>query len=82
MKYNKIFANELPAAIKAFVMKRFPMLSIAFAEKSDSPSGTSFLISLNDGTDLEFSPSGACTHIDTTTLRSEILEHHPRNKRK
>ena len=32
MKYNKIFANELPAAIKAFVMMRFPMLSIAFAE--------------------------------------------------
>ena len=31
MKYNKIFANELPAAIKAFVMMRFPMLSIAFA---------------------------------------------------
>ena len=63
MKYNKIFANELPAAIKAFVMMRFPMLSIAFAEKDVSSSGTSFLIGLNDGTDLEFSPSGACIDI-------------------
>ena len=36
MKYNKIFANELPAAIKAFVMMHFPMLSIAFAEKGVS----------------------------------------------
>ena len=33
MKYNKIFANELPATVKAFVMMRFPELSIAFAEK-------------------------------------------------
>ena len=63
MKYNKIFANELPAAIKAFVMMRFPMLSIAFAEKGVSSSGTSFLIGLIDGTDLEFSPSGACIDI-------------------
>ena len=61
MKYNKIFANELPATVKAFVMMRFPKLSIAFAEKSDSPSGTRFLVSLNDGTDLEFSPSGICS---------------------
>ena len=51
MKYNKIFANELPAAIKAFVMMHFPMLSIAFAEKGVSSSGASYLISLNDGTD-------------------------------
>ena len=63
MKYNKIFANELPAAIKAFVMMRFPMLSIAFAEKGVSSSGTSFLIGLNDGTDIELSPSGICTDI-------------------
>ena len=61
MKYNNNLANELPAAVKAFVMLRFPKQSIAFAEKSISPSGTGFLISLNDGTDLEFSPSGVCT---------------------
>jgi len=60
MKYSKIFANELPAAVKVFVMNRFPKQSIAFAEKSVSSSGTGFLISLNDGTDLEFSPSGSC----------------------
>ena len=40
MKYNNVFANELPAAIKAFVMKSFPMQSIAFAEKSVSLTGT------------------------------------------
>jgi hypothetical protein len=63
MKYNKIFASELPAAIKAFVMKSFPKQSIAFAEKSVSLTGTGYQISLNDGTDLEFSPSGSCTLI-------------------
>ena len=63
MKYNKIFANELPAIVKAFVMMRFPELSIAFAEKSVSSSGTGFLVNLNDGTDLEFSPSLTCTSI-------------------
>jgi len=52
-----------PATVKAIVMMRFPKLSIAFAEKSVSSSGTSFLISLNDGTDLEFSPSGTCTSV-------------------
>ena len=52
MKYNKIFANELPATVKAFVMMRFPELSIAFAEKSVSSSGTGFLFSMNDGTVL------------------------------
>ena len=72
MKYNKIFANELPATVKAFVMMRFPELSIAFAEKSVSSSGTGFLVSLNDGTDLEFSPSGACIDV-----RNKYQVYHP-----
>ena len=72
MKYNKIFANELPSAIKAFVMMRFPMLSIAFAEKGVSSLGASYLISLNDGTDLEFSPSGACIGV-----RNKYQVYHP-----
>ena len=63
MKYNKIFANELPAAVKSYVMKCFPNLSIAFAEEKKSFVGTSFRISLNDGTNLEFSPSLTCTSI-------------------
>ena len=63
MKYNKIFANELPAAVKSYVMKSFPNLSIAFAEEKKSSAGTGFLISLNDGTDLEFSPSGSCIDV-------------------
>lgn len=63
MKYNKIIANELPAAVKSYVMKCFPNLSIAFAEEKKSFVGTSFRISLNDGTNLEFSPSGSCVNV-------------------
>ena len=49
MKYNKIFANDLPAVVKAFVMENYPMQSIAFVEEKESLSGTGFLVSLNNG---------------------------------
>lgn len=63
MKYNKIFANDLPAVVKAFVMENYPMQSIAFVEEKESLSGTGFLVSLNNGTELGFSPSGSCISI-------------------
>lgn len=63
MMYNKIFANELPAAIMAFVTNSFPKQSIAFAEEKKSKTSIAFLISLNDGTELGFTPSGACVSV-------------------
>jgi hypothetical protein len=60
MKYNNVFASELPAAVKAYVQNRFPGQSIAFAEKDVTSLGTGYLVSLNDGTDLCFAPSCTC----------------------
>lgn len=63
MKFNMFFAKDLPVAIKAYVQKRFPTLSIAFAEKNVTSIGIGYLVSLNDGTEMVFSPTGQCTSI-------------------
>ena len=63
MMYNNNFANELPAAVKAFVMESFPMQSIAIVEEQESFSGTGLLICLNNGTELGFNASGICISI-------------------
>jgi hypothetical protein len=63
MMYNNNLANELPAAVKAFVEESFPMQSIAFIEEENSISGTGLLICLNNGTELGFNASGSCISI-------------------
>ena len=63
MKYNIVFASEQPVSVKIYVMNGFPRLSIAFAEKTVTSDGTGYLVSLNDSTELLFSPSGSCSSV-------------------
>ena len=63
MKYNNVFASELPVSVNIYVMNGFPRLSIAFAKKTVSSDEMGCLVSLNDSTELQFSPSGSCSSV-------------------
>lgn len=65
MKYNNVFASELPVSVKIYVMNGFPKQSIAFAKKSVTSDGACYLVSLNDGTELQFSPDGSCSEYNS-----------------
>ena len=59
-----VFAENLPTDAKVFVQHNFPRLSIAYAERKATREGTVYEVSLNDGTEVEFSQNGAWGMID------------------
>ena len=63
MKYNHFFAQDLPTRIKMYVTKCFPHLSIASAQEKKTPRGTGYYVGLNDGTEIDFSPTGSSIKV-------------------
>ncbi|MBP5387163.1 MAG: PepSY-like domain-containing protein [Prevotella sp.] len=61
---NMVFAENLPTDAKVFVQKNFPRLSVAFVEKKAAGQGSVYEVSLNDGTEVVFSPNGAWGMVD------------------
>ncbi len=64
---HPIVANQLPAAAKQFIAKNFPGKTIAYAEKDTEYMKTTYEVSLNDGTKIDFNGQGVWDKVDTHT---------------
>ena len=59
-----IFAEDLPKAVKRFLMNSFPGRSIAFARMITSTKGTMYVITLNDGIRIKINSKGNWEMVD------------------
>ena len=62
-----ILAKNLPMAVKSFVQQNFPMRSIAFAETNHTSKGMTYVVTLNDGIQVEFNENGSWEKVDCKT---------------
>ena len=58
------FAESLPLASKFFVQRNFPNRSIAFMEMKTSSKGAMYLVTLNDGIQINFNENGSWEMVD------------------
>lgn len=59
-----ILAKNLPMAVKIFVQHNFPCRSITFAETINTSKGMMYVVTLNDGIQMEFNETGGWEKID------------------
>ena len=59
-----ILPNDLPMAVKIFVLHNFPSRSIAFAETRHTSKGMMYVVTLNDGIQAEFNENGSWKMVD------------------
>ena len=59
-----ILAKNLPIAAKIFVQYNFPGRNIAFAETKPTSKGMMYVVTLNDGIQMEFNENGGWEKVD------------------
>ena len=59
-----ISPDQLPAAAQAFIKEHFPESTISFAKKDAELSGTTYEVTLQDGTEIDFNSKGEWDKVD------------------
>ena len=59
-----ISPDQLPAAAQAFIKEHFPESTISFAKKDAELSGTTYEVTLQDGTEIDFDRKGVWDKVD------------------
>lgn len=59
-----ISPDQLPAAAQAFIKEHFPESTISFAKKDAELSGTTYEVTLQDGTEIDFNGKGEWDNVD------------------